>query len=49
VASIRADLLRRAGRHDEAVEWYRTAMDGNGSDQAREFLRRRLAECVGQD
>jgi RNA polymerase sigma-70 factor (ECF subfamily) len=47
VASIRADLLRRAGRHDEAVEWYRTAMDGNGSDQAREFLRRRLAECGG--
>jgi RNA polymerase sigma-70 factor (ECF subfamily) len=49
VASIRADLLRRAGRRDEAVEWYRIAMDGNGSDQAREFLRRRLAECVGQD
>jgi len=47
VASIRADLLRRAGRRDEAVEWYRIAMDGNGSDQAREFLRRRLAECGG--
>ncbi len=49
VASIRADLLRRAGRHDEAIEWYRIAMDRIGSDPAREFLRRRLAECVGQD
>ena len=49
VASIRADLLRRTGRRDEAVEWYRIAMDRNGSDPAREFLRRRLAECVGGD
>jgi RNA polymerase sigma-70 factor (ECF subfamily) len=47
VASIRADLLRRAGRRDEAVHWYRIAMDRNGSDPAREFLRRRLAECGG--
>jgi RNA polymerase sigma-70 factor, ECF subfamily len=47
VASIRADLLRRAGRRDEAVEWYRVAMDRDGSDPAREFLRRRLAECGG--
>ena len=49
VAPIRADLLRRAGRRDEAVQWYRIAMDRNGSDPAREFLRRRLAECVGPD
>jgi RNA polymerase sigma-70 factor (ECF subfamily) len=49
VAPIRADLLRRAGRRDEAVQWYRIAMDHNGSDPAREFLRRRLAECVGPD
>jgi RNA polymerase sigma-70 factor (ECF subfamily) len=47
LASIRADLLRRAGRRDEAVHWYRIAMDRNGSDPAREFLRRRLAECGG--
>jgi RNA polymerase sigma-70 factor, ECF subfamily len=47
VISIRADLLRRAGRRDEAVKWYRVALDGNGSGPAREFLRRRLAECAG--
>jgi RNA polymerase sigma-70 factor, ECF subfamily len=47
VASIRADLLRRAGRRDEAARWYRTALDRNGSGPAREFLRRRVAECAG--
>jgi RNA polymerase sigma-70 factor (ECF subfamily) len=46
VASIRADLLRRAGRHEEALDWYRIALDRNGSDPARAFLRRRVAECV---
>jgi RNA polymerase sigma-70 factor (ECF subfamily) len=49
VASIRADLLRRAGRRDEALEWYRIALDRNGSDPAREFLRRRVAECGGRN
>ena len=44
-ASIRADLLRRAGRRSEAAKWYRTALDRDGSEPAREFLRRRLAEC----
>ena len=47
VASIRADMLRRAGRCDEALEWYRIALDRNGSEPAREFLRRRVAECDG--
>ena len=47
VASIRADLLRRAGRPAEAVHWYRIALDRNGSEPAREFLRRRIAECGG--
>ncbi len=47
VASIRADLLRRAGRRDEALEWYRIALDRNGSDPARAFLRRRIADCGG--
>jgi RNA polymerase sigma-70 factor (ECF subfamily) len=47
VISIRADLLRRAGRRDEALRWYRVALDGNGSGPAREFLQRRLAECAG--
>jgi RNA polymerase sigma-70 factor (ECF subfamily) len=49
VASIRADLLRRAGHRDDAVTWYRIAMERNGSEPAREFLNRRLAECAGGD
>src|SRR5882762_5229363 len=48
VASIRADLLRRAGRRDEALRWYRIALGRNGSGPAREFLRRRVAECAGR-
>ena len=48
-ASIRADLLRRAGRVDEALNWYRIALERNGSEPAREFLRRRVAECRGND
>jgi RNA polymerase sigma-70 factor (ECF subfamily) len=47
VASIRADLLRRAGRHDEAQQWYVQALDRAGSEPARQFLRRRLGECSG--
>jgi len=47
VASIRADLLRRDGRLDEAVHWYRIALERNGSEPAGEFLRRRVAECGG--
>ena len=34
VASIRADLLRRAERPAEAVHWYRIALDRNGSEPA---------------
>ena len=45
VASIRADLLRRAGRRDEAAEWYRMALELNGSEPAKAFLLRRVAEC----
>jgi predicted RNA polymerase sigma factor len=48
VASIRADLLRRTGRYSEAAGWYRTALELDGSEPAREFLRRRLSECEGQ-
>jgi RNA polymerase sigma factor (sigma-70 family) len=49
VAPIRADLLRRAGRFDEARRWYRIALEGEGpgSEPARAFLRRRLTECAG--
>jgi RNA polymerase sigma-70 factor (ECF subfamily) len=47
VPPIRADLLRRAGRPAEALTWYRKALDTNGSEASREFLRRRNAECGG--
>jgi RNA polymerase sigma-70 factor (ECF subfamily) len=47
VATVRADLLRRAGRPAEAVTWYRTALRANGSEPGRDFLRRRIAECGG--
>jgi RNA polymerase sigma-70 factor (ECF subfamily) len=43
--SIRADLLRRAGRPAEALSWYRKALEANGPEASREFLRRRIAEC----
>ena len=47
VASVRADLLRRAGRRDDALGWYREALASNGSDPGRDYLRRRIAECGG--
>lgn len=47
VTSIRADLLRRAGRRAEALQWYRAALQHNGSEPAQRFLRRRIAECGG--
>jgi len=47
VATVRADLLRRAGRPGDAVTWYRMALESNGSEPGREFLRRRIAECSG--
>jgi RNA polymerase sigma-70 factor, ECF subfamily len=47
VATVRADLLRRAGRPAEAATWYRKALQSNGSEPGREFLRRRIAECGG--
>jgi RNA polymerase sigma-70 factor (ECF subfamily) len=48
VASVRADLLRRAGRYVEAARWYRVALDLNGSEPGKQFLRRRIVECEGQ-
>ena len=47
VATVRADLLRRAGSRAEAVAWYRTALELRGSEPGRAFLRRRIAECGG--
>ena len=45
VATVRADLLRRAGRPAEALTWYRVALEAGGSEPGRDFLRRRIAEC----
>jgi RNA polymerase sigma-70 factor (ECF subfamily) len=47
VPTVRADLLRRGGRNAEAVAWYRKAMELNGSEPGRAFLRRRIVECGG--
>jgi RNA polymerase sigma-70 factor (ECF subfamily) len=43
--AIRADLLRRAGRVSEALGWYQKALAVTGSEPAKAFLRRRIAEC----
>lgn len=45
VASIRADLLRRAGRFAEAAQCYEQALPVSGSAPAQAFLRRRLDLC----
>jgi RNA polymerase sigma-70 factor (ECF subfamily) len=42
--AARADLLRRAGRFDEAVGYYERAIELAPSDGDRVFLERRLAE-----
>ncbi|HEY5855936.1 MAG TPA: sigma-70 family RNA polymerase sigma factor [Aldersonia sp.] len=47
VPATRADLLRRAGRHQEAAEHYRRALDVATNEPARRFLARRLAEIGG--
>ncbi|MGH3730510.1 MAG: RNA polymerase sigma factor [Micromonosporaceae bacterium] len=44
VPAVRADLLRRLGRYDEAAEAYRAAIDLAGNDAERAFLRRRWDE-----
>jgi RNA polymerase sigma-70 factor (ECF subfamily) len=46
VPSIRADLLRRAGRVSEALGWYQQALAVTGSEPAKAFLARRIAECA---
>ncbi len=35
VAAVRADLLRRAGQRTEALDWYRKAVELNGSEPGR--------------
>ncbi|MFC9788121.1 RNA polymerase sigma factor [Rhodococcus sp. NPDC127528] len=44
VRPVRADLLRRAGRHDEAELAYLAALESPVNDAAERFLQRRLVE-----
>ena len=45
--AAKADLLRRVGRADDAIEAYRTALDLTDNDAERAFLARRIAEVSG--
>jgi RNA polymerase sigma-70 factor, ECF subfamily len=47
LAATRADLLRRAGRTDEAAELFRALAADAPTEQQRRLYRRRLAECAG--
>ena len=44
LASARADLLRRLGRHQEALLAYQDALASTQSEDERSFLSRRIAE-----
>jgi RNA polymerase sigma-70 factor (ECF subfamily) len=44
--AVRADLLRRLGRHDESATAYRAALDLATNGAEREFLSGRLADAV---
>ena len=46
--SIKADLLRRLGRHPEAASAYRAALDLANNEAERAFLSARLAESTGR-
>ncbi|WP_447008289.1 RNA polymerase sigma factor [Saccharothrix isguenensis] len=46
--AVRADLLRRAGRTEEAADAYRRALDLAGNDAERDLLRRGLDAVTGQ-
>ena len=47
--SARADLLRRAGRRDEAIAAYRRALELATNPVERSFLAERLDEVIGND
>jgi RNA polymerase sigma-70 factor (ECF subfamily) len=49
VPAVRADLLRRAGRGDEAVTAYGEAVALAPTEAERRFARRRLRELTGTD
>ena len=44
---VRADLLRRLGRAEEAIAEYRSAIRHTGNDVEREFLQRRVQALSG--
>jgi RNA polymerase sigma-70 factor (ECF subfamily) len=44
LTATRADLLRRAGRNEEAAAAYREALTQAVTDAERAFLRRRITE-----
>src|SRR5262249_60488721 len=46
--AAKADLLRRLGRGEEAVQAYRAAPALTENSVERDFLRRRIAEVRGQ-
>jgi RNA polymerase sigma-70 factor (ECF subfamily) len=46
--ATKADLLRRLGRHEEAANAYRAALELADNDAERTFLRTRLAESPGR-
>jgi RNA polymerase sigma-70 factor (ECF subfamily) len=47
--AVRADLLLRLGRRDEAAASFAEALEEAGTDAERRFLTRRLAELAAQD
>jgi RNA polymerase sigma-70 factor (ECF subfamily) len=47
--AVRADLLRRLGRHEAAATAYRAALDLADNEAEREFLAGRLAEAVDSE
>ncbi len=49
LAATKGELLRRAGRHSEAVRSFREALDLASSDPERRFLGRRIRECEPVD
>ena len=46
--AAKADLLRRLGRAEEAVQAYRAALALTENSTERDFLSRRIAEAGGQ-
>lgn len=47
--AVRADLLRRLGRHDEAAGAYRQALALAATESERNYIARRLDEVVGAE